>query len=141
MRPEQLNPLFASVTALTGVGPRIAKLLGRLALDEEELRYVGRILTACRDDQQARTGRLPEHAVQIEVAAGRQPLLTPLTKRELEILGMLGKRLSNKEIASQLNIAPATVKRHTENVYDKLGVGGRREAVAKARALGILSKN
>ena len=54
---------------------------------------------------------------------------------------MLANRPSNKEIAEQLHISPATVKRHTENIYQKLGVPGRREAVAKATALGLLRDN
>ena len=63
----------------------------------------------------------------------------PLTNRELDVLELLEERLSNKEIARRLVIAPATVKRHTLSIYSKLGVPGRREAVAKARHLGILS--
>jgi LuxR family maltose regulon positive regulatory protein len=61
-----------------------------------------------------------------------------LTNRELDVLELLEQRLSNKEIAKQLVISPATVKRHTLSIYGKLGVGGRREAVAKARHLGLL---
>ncbi len=56
-------------------------------------------------------------------------------------LGMLAMRLSNKEIAGQLHVSPATVKRHAESIYDKLGVRGRREAVAKAMELGILTES
>jgi LuxR family maltose regulon positive regulatory protein len=63
----------------------------------------------------------------------------PLTNRELDVLELLQERLSNKEIARRLVIAPATVKRHTLSIYSKLGVPGRHEAVAKARHLGILS--
>ena len=51
---------------------------------------------------------------------------------------MFGNNLSNREIGGQLYISPSTVKRHAENIFDKLGVRGRREAVAKAAGLGIL---
>jgi ATP/maltotriose-dependent transcriptional regulator MalT len=68
-----------------------------------------------------------------------QPQAAPLTERELEVLGRLAERLSNKEIAKQLFLSPLTVKRHTLNIYQKLGVHGRREAVKKATALGILA--
>jgi LuxR family maltose regulon positive regulatory protein len=61
-----------------------------------------------------------------------------LTNRELDVLELLAQRMSNKEIARQLVISPATVKRHTLSIYGKLAVGGRREAVAKARGLGLL---
>jgi LuxR family maltose regulon positive regulatory protein len=62
-----------------------------------------------------------------------------MTNRELEILGLFADRLSRQEIADRLCISTATVKRHAENIYCKLGVPGRRQAVAKARELGILS--
>ena len=67
-----------------------------------------------------------------------EPLVEPLTDRELEVLALLRERLSNKEIAHMLGLAPATVKRYTVNLYGKLGVGKRSEAVIKAEALGIL---
>ena len=51
------------------------------------------------------------------------------------------ERMSNKEIASRLYIAPSTVKRHTLNIYRKLGVNSRREAVLAAHQLGLLPSN
>ena len=69
-----------------------------------------------------------------------QLLPEPLSRRELEILGLLAQSLSNGEIATQLFISPGTVKRHAHNIYGKMAVSGRREAVAKATALGILAK-
>jgi ATP/maltotriose-dependent transcriptional regulator MalT len=46
--------------------------------------------------------------------------------------------LSNRQISDQLCISAATVKRHTENIYQKLGVHGRRKAVAKAQVFSII---
>ena len=70
---------------------------------------------------------------------GQEDLIdTLLTNRELDVLELLEQRLSNKEIAKQLVISPATVKRHTLSIYSKLGVGSRQGAVAKARHLGLL---
>jgi LuxR family maltose regulon positive regulatory protein len=66
------------------------------------------------------------------------PLLEHLTDRELNILALLRDRWSNKEIAHMLGLSPATVKRYTVNLYGKLSVGKRRDAVIKAEALGIL---
>ena len=62
----------------------------------------------------------------------------PLTWRELEILHQLAARHTNKEIAETLCISWETVKRHAANIYSKLQVSGRVEAVARARQLGLL---
>lgn len=61
-----------------------------------------------------------------------------LTFRELEVLDLLARRLSNKEIAAHLQISAATVKRHAQSIYDKLGVAGRRAAADRAGKLGLL---
>jgi LuxR family maltose regulon positive regulatory protein len=67
-----------------------------------------------------------------------QPLVDPLTPRELEVLGLIAAGLRNQEIADQLIISLATVKRHISNIYGKLGVSHRTQAVAHARELGLL---
>jgi LuxR family maltose regulon positive regulatory protein len=61
-----------------------------------------------------------------------------LTWRELEVLRLLDARMSNKEIASALSISVETVRKHAVNIYQKLQVGGRREAVSRAHGLGLL---
>ena len=71
-------------------------------------------------------------------AEGADDLVEPLTRREQEILALLAQRLTAKEIAQQLVVSEQTVKRHRANIYEKLGVNSRREAVAAAVALGIL---
>jgi LuxR family maltose regulon positive regulatory protein len=67
-----------------------------------------------------------------------QALVEPLTNREIEILSILAKRLSNDVIAQKLFISPETVKRHLYNIYQKLGVKNRQQAIAKAESTGIL---
>ena len=63
-----------------------------------------------------------------------------LTAREIDVLALLREPLSTKEIARRLAISPATVKRHTINIYGKLGVSGRWDAVARAEELGHLQQ-
>jgi ATP/maltotriose-dependent transcriptional regulator MalT len=67
-----------------------------------------------------------------------QPMVEPLTNRELDVLDLLAQRLSNKEIAEKLFLSTTTVKGHLQNIYGKLNVKKRREAVEKAHTLGIL---
>lgn len=62
-----------------------------------------------------------------------------LTRKELEVLARLADGMSNREIAEALYITPATVKTHLAHIYTKLGATGRREALARAVALGLLT--
>ena len=59
------------------------------------------------------------------------------TNRELEVLELLAQRLSNKEIAEKLFISGETIKSHLQNIFQKLEVSKRREAVEKAKKVGI----
>ncbi|MEZ4563375.1 MAG: LuxR C-terminal-related transcriptional regulator [Thermomicrobiales bacterium] len=61
-------------------------------------------------------------------------MIEPLSPRELQILALLGKRDSNKEIAARLFISPATVKRHTVSIYRKLDVSDTGAAQWPARS-------
>ncbi len=61
-----------------------------------------------------------------------------MTSRELEVLALLDRNLTKKEIAVELVISEGTVKTHTLNIYRKLDVHKRREATAKAKELNIL---
>ena len=68
-----------------------------------------------------------------------QPLVDPLSQRELEVLATLSEGLTNREIAQALVISLNTVKTHLKSVYGKLGVHDRRSAVARARELELLA--
>ena len=68
-----------------------------------------------------------------------QPLVEPLSHRELEVLGYLATGMSNQAIADQLFVSLAAVKWHARNIYGKLEVNNRTQAVARARDLGLLS--
>ncbi len=67
-----------------------------------------------------------------------QPLIEPLSQREIEVLRLMAKGLSNREIGKGLSLALSTVKGHNRNIFDKLQVQRRTEAVARARELGLL---
>ncbi|PHQ16172.1 LuxR C-terminal-related transcriptional regulator [Marinobacter profundi] len=61
-----------------------------------------------------------------------------LSQREVEVLGLINEGLANKEIAAAMGVAATTVKAHIRNLYSKLAVGSRTEALARARQLGLL---
>ena len=61
-----------------------------------------------------------------------------LSEREREVLRLIAEGLSNQELAARLHLSPQTVKVHTRNIYGKLGVSSRTQAVARGRALGFL---
>ncbi len=73
-----------------------------------------------------------------EAVTVRQPLIDPLSERELEVLRLVAAGYTNKEVAHELVVAISTVKRHISNIYRKLETGNRTQAVAKARELGLL---
>jgi LuxR family maltose regulon positive regulatory protein len=80
----------------------------------------------------ARLGGDSEHRTGTE-------LVEPLTNRERSVLQLLPSMMSNAEIADELFVSVNTVKVHLKALYRKLGVGSRRQAVARARALGLLA--
>ncbi|MEK6324894.1 MAG: response regulator transcription factor [Acidobacteriota bacterium] len=68
----------------------------------------------------------------------RQPLVDPLSGRELEVLALVANGASNKEIAAALFIAEGTVKNHLTNILGKLAVRDRTQAALKAKELGVI---
>jgi len=95
-----------------------------------------------RELQSAPKASLPSpgtaEPVSEEPRATPEPLTEPLSERELEVLTLLASGRSNAEIARDLFIAVGTVKTHTNNIYRKLGVRNRAEALARARSLELL---
>ncbi len=71
-------------------------------------------------------------------ASRNQDLIEPLSDREIEVLCLLADGLSNAEIATQLYLSPNTLKAHTQNIYSKLDVHSRVQAVNRARELKII---
>lgn len=111
-------------------GQPMLRLLHELRKRPEYADLIGLLLAAFPPDPTAPAPVVPS-----------QNMPEPLTDRELEILRLLADRLSNKEIAQRLIVSIHTVRNHAANIYGKLGVTDRREAVAKAHSLGLLSTN
>ncbi|MGD8370933.1 MAG: LuxR C-terminal-related transcriptional regulator, partial [Syntrophobacterales bacterium] len=126
-------------------GPPMADLLKDLQRQNVAVDHIQRILAAFRDDEQVIAEAAHEQPIAsppqpIRPSTSPQSLLEPLTNRELDILELLAQRLQNKEIADKLSISSTTVKTHLQNIYQKLCVKNRRQAVESAEALGILSR-
>jgi predicted ATPase/DNA-binding CsgD family transcriptional regulator len=76
---------------------------------------------------------------QVPVQAAPLPKDVPLTKRELEIVLLVSDGFSNRDIAARLFLSPGTVKWYLSEIYSKLGVHGRMQAVARVHDLNLLS--
>jgi LuxR family maltose regulon positive regulatory protein len=81
---------------------------------------------------------LDRHDGQSTPSNPRAVLVEPLSKREFEVLQLVAKGLSNRQIAEQLFLAISTIKGYNQRIFAKLQVSRRTEAVARARELGLL---
>jgi LuxR family maltose regulon positive regulatory protein len=125
------------------LGPEMARLLVRLSQRDEAQAYITRILAAFPDEM--RGERPPQVADNVDSARAASTLVQgpssslveSLTPRELDVLTLLAQGLTNKEIAQRLVISPGTVRQHAYNLYQKLQVSNRQQAVTKASDWGI----
>ncbi|KWX77139.1 LuxR C-terminal-related transcriptional regulator [Paenibacillus jilunlii] len=115
-------------------GPEAERLLRGAELPGEMLDYRNKLLVAfaVETTPASQTGS-SRHQVQSD-----QPLFENLSGRELEILKLIAQGLSNREIGDRLFLALSTVKGYNRNIFDKLQVSRRTEAIARARTLGLL---
>ena len=126
-RAVELGEPEGYVRVFVDEGAPMAALLKVAARQSQPPSYVRRLLAATV----APAARTPID----------QPLIEPLSERELEILRLLESDLDGPDIARELTVSLATVRTHTRNVYAKLGVNNRRAAVRRAGELGLLSRN
>jgi LuxR family maltose regulon positive regulatory protein len=117
--PEGYVRLFADL------GLSMARLLQEARTRTVMPGYISTLLAACGVDSSTDSLSVP--------------LPEPLTPREQEVLELLAAGLTNREIGEKLVVSPQTVKKHTGNIYGKLGVGNRTEAVGRARELDLLA--
>jgi len=118
------------------LGPPMANLLKPLARNEPDGGFVREILTAHFDASATLGGWSPGSAS--TPASTHDNAAELLTKKELETLGHLSEGLYNREIAERSFVTVETVKTHLKHIYRKLDVANRREAIMKAKALGLL---
>lgn len=104
-------------------GQPMAALLNQVDSREVTAKYAHKLLTIFEPDIL--------HSI-------REPLVEPLTDRELEILQLIEQGLSNKKIGQSLFLTTGTVKWHVSNLYSKLNVNNRTQAVARGRQLRLL---
>lgn len=122
------------------MGPQMRAMLSRLADQGIVAQAIQPILAAFAEQQAASGVREGGAQPTLHGALRVSGLVEPLTLREWEILTLLREPHSGKEIAGQLCISTATLKRHTSNIYSKLGVHNRWDAVAAAEELGVLPR-
>jgi len=116
--PEGYVRLFADH------GAPMARLLREMVVRHLSSEYAAALLPAC----------LPPGGT-----AAPPPASPPLlSRREMEVLALISEGLSNSGIAGRLTLAPGTVKVHIRNIYEKLGVKSRTQALAKAKSAGLL---
>jgi DNA-binding NarL/FixJ family response regulator len=120
-----------------------AGAVGYLLKDVSSDRLVEAVLAAARGEsvlQPSVAARVVARVAQLPDDAPRrpQPLVVPLSDRELEVLRLLADGSSNREIAASLFLAEGTVKNHVTNVLAKLGARDRTQAALQARALDLI---
>jgi LuxR family maltose regulon positive regulatory protein len=111
----------------------MAQLLREAAASGITAAYTRTLLTACATEQQRRAGDAP-----LPTSPRSQPLIEPLSERELDVLRLLRTELSGPEIARELVVALSTVRTHTKSIYGKLDVTNRRAAVKRAAELDLI---
>jgi LuxR family transcriptional regulator, maltose regulon positive regulatory protein len=119
-------------------GEPVERLLKQAVEEGIEGEYAARLLAAIQHRETGKQRAMQAGAGKAYSASDDRDLIEPLSERELEVLKLVALGLTNPEIAEKLVISLSTVKGHTANIYGKLGVNKRTQAVAKARQMGIL---
>lgn len=114
-------------------GKPIAGLLSKAAAHGNMTDYIGKLLAVFIVDKQKNR----DNSV-LRPTPNVQPHIEPLSERELIVLQLIAQGLSNREISEQLFVALSTVKGHNQNIFAKLQVQRRTEALIRARELGLL---
>jgi LuxR family maltose regulon positive regulatory protein len=124
-RALSLAEMGGFIRVFADEGRPMAVLLRHAASRGIAANYVSRLLAAFEESPHA-------------LLNGKQPLIDPLSERELEVLGLITQGLSNHQIANELFVAISTVKSHVKSIYRKLNVGSRFEAIERVHDLSLL---
>ncbi len=128
-------------------GPPMAELLHQAAVHGMLPNYAGKLLAAFGSERTGDEGGRMKEALAaspfhpsspVPTGLSPQPLVESLSERELEVLDLIATGMSNQQIADELCLTVGTVKWHVNNIYGKLGVRRRTQAVARARELKLL---
>jgi len=119
-------------------GPDMAQLLLQAAAHGMLPDYTGRLLEAFDLERPPALATANGEVAPARPPVASQPLIEPLSQRELEIMRLFRTELSGPEIADELVIALSTVRTHTKSIYSKLNVNNRRAAVNRAAELGLI---
>ena len=114
-------------------GTPMALLLAEAVSHEIMSGYTGKLLAAFEAEKQKSADASSLHSL-----PPSQPLVEPLSQRELEVLQLIAQGLSNREISERLFLALDTVKGHNRKIFGKIQVQSRTEAIARAHELGLL---
>ncbi len=117
-------------------GAPMARLLAEAQAQHIMPAYVAKLRAAFSIVAEQTAPRGPQ-TVHVSTGA-EQPLIEPLSEREIEVLALVAQGFSNREIAEQLFISINTVKGHNRLIFEKLQVQRRTEAVARAREMGLV---
>ena len=104
------------------------------------LEFINGLLNAIKQDSDLKglTNPISTPATTATTSSPENFPNSDLTQREMDVLRLIAQGKSNKEISSELYLALNTVKRHAYNIYNKLGVNRRTQAVSRARSLGLI---
>ena len=119
-------------------GSSMEQLLRKASASEIMPGYTGKLLAAFEAEKQIKEDKSGLPPSLSEEHRSSNPLVEPLSQRELEILKLIALGLSNREIGDRLFLALDTIKGHNRKIFDKLQVQSRTEAIARAREMGLM---
>jgi LuxR family maltose regulon positive regulatory protein len=145
--PAALAPLSRALTLaeregyvrlFVDEGPSMAQLLREAAARGIMPEYTGTLLAAFPRTEGRGLRTEAAESFHSVLSPQSSALVEPLSQRELDVLRLLGTDLSGPDIARELMVSLNTLRTHTKNIYDKLGVNNRRAAVHRAEELKLL---